>query len=517
MKKLAILLAGILVILSVAGCGGTKKSSEGENGKITINWLAQCDAPVNEDSVIKKTIEEKFNVKLNFIYLDRNNMTQLLNVRISSGEIPDVMRVTDNVYRQYIDQGILSEIPLDLIKEVAPTVYEKTAEYGGENVWKYPLENGKNYAIPLLDLNGQYHNVPIWRDDWLKNVGIDKIPETLEEAEEAWYKFTNNDPDKNGRKDTYGLSSNGIKEVYYSHGVIRSSGWWALNGNGEPQLAFTLPESKAALTKLHQYYKDGIIDPEFITGENKGQSWANAVTFWNGRIGFSIPGAYYHVTPPIAEGSLGSVNYQQFNAIAGANGGTYQCGKPLVGPTGKYGAEYWGTFTSNYFVMGKDVEANSEKMKKILEICEWINSDFEAYMYIHYGIEGETYKVLEDGSISRLMENVKLATYGIGTNGVGYVNNNLEFCEKVVSEKAVEWNKANAQIANGSYHNLLPVSLPSEPEYKANITQKIDEAEIAFITGTRPLSEWDAFMKELDEAGLAILTKEAKEWYAANK
>lgn len=34
------------------------------------------------------------------------------------------------------------------------------------------------------------------------------------------------------------------------------------------------PEIKEALTLLNKRYKDGVIDPEFITGENNGGYWA---------------------------------------------------------------------------------------------------------------------------------------------------------------------------------------------------------------------------------------------------
>ena len=53
------------------------------------------------------------------------------------------------------------------------------------------IRDSYNYA-------NKYHIASVWRDDWLKKVGIDKIPETLDEAETAFYKFRNDDPDGNG-------------------------------------------------------------------------------------------------------------------------------------------------------------------------------------------------------------------------------------------------------------------------------------------------------------------------------
>ncbi|MFD0717029.1 hypothetical protein [Paenibacillus sp. GCM10027626] len=42
------------------------------------------------------------------------------------------------------------------------------------------------------------------RKDWLDNVGIDKLPETLDEYHEVLRRFTFNDPDQNGKNDMYG-------------------------------------------------------------------------------------------------------------------------------------------------------------------------------------------------------------------------------------------------------------------------------------------------------------------------
>ena len=51
-------------------------------------------------------------------------------------------------------------------------------------------------------------------------MGIDKIPETLEEAEEAFYAFANNDPYGDGKKNTYGLEQTGLQSIFGAYGGI---------------------------------------------------------------------------------------------------------------------------------------------------------------------------------------------------------------------------------------------------------------------------------------------------------
>ena len=47
------------------------------------------------------------------------------------------------------------------------------------------------------------------------------------------------------------------------------------------------PEMKEALERIAKWYQDGVIDPEFVTGENQGGYWALSHSFINGRIGVS--------------------------------------------------------------------------------------------------------------------------------------------------------------------------------------------------------------------------------------
>lgn len=503
-----------IIVLSIAligsGCGKKSVATE-ENGTITIDWMPQNDAPVDTESPVIKELEAKFGVKFNFIYMDREKEVELLNVRIAGGEIPDVMRRNDTICESFIQQGVLTEISEDLVKEVAPTLYNKTKEYGGEDIWDAVKKDGKLYGIPIISNNGQYHMVSIWRDDWLKNVGIDKIPETLDEAEDAFYKFTRNDPDGNGIADTYGLSANGIKAVFNAFGIHPYEMLWTMGDDGKVILSAALPEMKEALTLLNKWYQDGIIDPEFITGENKGQAWSSAVTFWNGRIGYSMPGMAYHVSPPLFEGNQGSTNYVNFKKIQGDTA-TYDYGVPLIGPAGKSGAESWGIFGGDFVLLGRNVGTDTPKMRKILEICEELNSDFDTFVLANSGREG--YEWEAGTRYHSKLDSKQSAAMGLSTNGILYLPTNFEFVKQVTEPAVTEFAEAYGNIAKEKYVNLVWGGLPSDPLYNSIVKEKIEENIIKFITGARPMSEYDAYMQELNQSGLAQLTQEANEWYA---
>jgi putative aldouronate transport system substrate-binding protein len=144
----------------------------------------------------------------------------------ASGEIPDVLRPkTISNFQKYVSQDLLAEIPLDVLKKNAPNLY-KMMEEASPGSFKHATVNGKIYGIPLLSFHNEYRDVVVYRGDWMKNVGVDKSPETLDEFEKLMYKLSNEDPDKNGKKDTYGLSDGGFNAVYgaYGYTISRASG-----------------------------------------------------------------------------------------------------------------------------------------------------------------------------------------------------------------------------------------------------------------------------------------------------
>lgn len=75
--------------------------------------------------------------------------------------------------------------------------------------WNVAVVDGKNYGIPRIYGEGGSPFLPAYNNEWLKNIGYDAPPTTLEELEDVLTKFRNDDPDQNGKKDTYGMSARG--------------------------------------------------------------------------------------------------------------------------------------------------------------------------------------------------------------------------------------------------------------------------------------------------------------------
>ena len=75
-KLLSLVLIAVLSVSAFSGCGKTEKTdktAETSDSKemITINWMPQNDKPMDENSPVTAALEKRFNVKLNYIYIDR--------------------------------------------------------------------------------------------------------------------------------------------------------------------------------------------------------------------------------------------------------------------------------------------------------------------------------------------------------------------------------------------------------------------------------------------------------------
>ncbi|MGI5900690.1 MAG: hypothetical protein ACOX8S_12400 [Christensenellales bacterium] len=495
---------------------------------ITLSVLPQCDEPVDPQSPVTEAIEEMFNVTLDYWYLDRTNMNELLAVRMASGEIPDLFSAANQTfYKDYHDQGVLAEIPRDLLETVSPNFYQLTVDAFKSlgNVWDLITIDEKVYGIPIGSVTGAYTTPNLWRGDWLTAVGIDKIPTTIEEAEAAFYAFAKEDPDGNGKDDTYAISKFGMDRWLWSFGGTGIT--YVLDQNDNVTINLLTDEFKEGFAKLVQFYKDGLIDPEFITGENKGQYWASSIAFWNGLIGFTAPGNFYHVNPSIIEGDGGS----SVNSIGFANqnpGLFYDYGKMLQGP--KTYAPVGGAYPGGMKVVGMQVD--QPKMERILLIFDRICSDYEgAWTLAEWGIEGVTFELSYDKDglpiYTRIGQfaagNDDPYDPGLKGNGINLIESSCyDFCKRGEAQ-LYAWGDANATaeaLGAPDYVNPCYGVLSGDAlTIRTNVTTKYDEAYNLFITGQRDFSaEWDKFIgDELETIGLSKWLDEANAWYQGNK
>ncbi|WP_010276204.1 extracellular solute-binding protein [Paenibacillus senegalensis] len=439
-RTAALIASGLLAGLA-AGCsgGGPTPSSpssppQGGDGEgtaaeepVVLEWLAYDSyGQPDPSSPIVKLVEEKFNAKFNFWFIDANKWDDTLNVKLASGEMPDALKIRSrNNIANYASQGILEPLDMDLLREHMPT-YMDYLDTSYPQLWDAVKYDGEVYAIPVTNKRGAYPTVVVWRQDWLNNVGITKVPETIEEFEEALYKFRNEDPDQNGARDTYGMSDFAIPMILGAYGfppiddvsaAAKSSPDRALlftKKDGRLEFAAIQPEMKEALALLQRWYQEGLIDPEFITSENTTGYWANSQAFFNGRIGLtgkSQPVHWRNEMNPDTPDDRGGTVFEEFSKSA--PDAEIVFGTPPVGPNGLSGTPQWDIYNGAIAITAEALK-DPRKVETILSMMEEAASDYEYNMTLQFGIKGEDWDEVDGKFVSlRPSEsNAEAAKYG---------------------------------------------------------------------------------------------------------
>ncbi|WJH32192.1 extracellular solute-binding protein [Paenibacillus sp. CC-CFT747] len=496
----AALAAGLL-----NGCSGEEKN-KAEAGQpsastkpIEITWGIhfQANAVVN-DSQVQKWMEQKFNVKIKPV--------KVTDASIASGEVPDLFMLGDpsNV-SAYQAQGVLLNIDQAMVKEKMPEYYKDVESSNA--LFQTVTFNGKLWAIPMfIDLK-PYDLTMLWRQDWLDKVGITKLPETLDEFEKAVYAFAKNDPDGNGKKDTYGLTgtatstwSAGFYSIFGAYGVEPTM-WQEKNGqivNGS-----VLPEAKEALAKLRQWFADGVIDPEFITDTQ--DSYRKKL--YNNRIG-------------VIEEQIGKAALDDGATVVAMKGvnpnAKLALGHNPAGPGGS-GSWDWG-IKSNYVVLGNKVKDDPAKLNKIFEILRAQSSDEETINMTSMGVKGTQWDFADSGAASGATKFLpgfekqeQRDAIGVRLFSLGNITTR-SYRDKYSNPKL---NDAVRKYSSAPHWTdaLLFAALPSDGKYKKDLTALTQKYFAQIISGEIPLSDFDKYVAEWKAKGGDELTKEANDMY----
>ncbi|GIO43323.1 extracellular solute-binding protein [Paenibacillus apis] len=514
-KKLSLMLV-LTVSLVAAGCSGNANKNASENPgtstpsnntsnsqpsdkTITIATNASTwEIPTNDDNPTQKYLEERYNVK----FVNMRGTDENYKVMIASGEIPDIFphNITESDMTNWARQGVIAEIDIEEIKKYMPS-YTSHIEEVDPNAWNIGIIDGKNYGVPRIWLNGAYGFIPTYNGEWLEAIGYSEPPKTIEELEDVLTKFRNNDPDQNGQKDTYGISGRGkdvrvqlFNSIYAAYGV--NPYHFKLAEDGTVTWGGVTDEAKEALRLLNKWYKEELIDPEFMTddGELLDQKWSSK------KIGYIDHKMYHHL----------------FGAIDGNTeaGITAVYGQGLIGPAGKSIVMSNGALQVP-LMFGKQVEEDDEKRIRILQMLEDLATNDEAYLRTVYGIEGESYDMVEGSPVTKTEFTSDMAReMGIG----GFYNPLIERDTSTwkfhfTPDKLEFRDKVNAGIETTS-DILGPTALETKGKYMATLTTLQDEFYIKAIIGNEDLDKaFEGFKNQWLKTGGQEMLDEATKVY----
>lgn len=382
-KVISIALALVLAIGLLAGCNSGGSTSEAAKNfseideKLTIEWLGYATlSGCSEGTQPELLLEEKFNVEIKPIFYETEKFNDKKTMLMAGGDIPDLLYELDplNVYND-VDQEFIVELPYETIEKYAPEYFNFIKEYSPA-AWSYARYEDANWGIPNLNYFNEFPMVHAYRGDWLEKVGKE-VPTTLDEMHDVLYSFVYDDPDGDGKDDTFGYSmimplwSYFFPEFFGAYGVIPFN-WQEVDG--EIVYGGLREECTEVLQILQDWYKEGLIHPDFAIGT------AQDTLATTDKIGFIQMVTYQNEADPTS----------QINTIRQVvPGASYVYTANPYGPDGLRGNKVWGA--PCHVVSFGATEQYGVAVPRMLQILEGMFTDDELMKKVALGNEGEHY------------------------------------------------------------------------------------------------------------------------------
>jgi len=397
----------IILLCLLAGGGSalyvwnTMKQSEHDEGEyslyetekpqieLSLYFSVPDQARIRDESrdFVRKTIEEKFNVRLNVRYMEAgDNYDAQLTALLHANNAPDmwIVRNSDGGSKHTLD-GVLA----DMTAYISPLTMPRYFKYWEteRELIGYQIHNRFSRAPVPYDKN-DYRSYYI-RKDWLDRLGLE-VPATYEQYLEVLRAFTFGDPDGNGHNDTYGFSTSG-------NGTRLSADWPEYIKNGLAYPAFmennrfvdmeSDPKIEEVVNDIVRVLDEGVIDPDWFL--NKGNQHIEKAV--RGEVGIVLgeTADFAMDANPQSLQSRSKAFHSEANWIPFSPFGN----KPLR----------TGIDPGYPFVFAKATADNEpEKLVRLVEVLDWLVGE-EGFLLTHYGLEGKHY-VREGNSIALLDE-----------------------------------------------------------------------------------------------------------------
>jgi len=374
-KTLASLSVLVLAGSLAAGCGGGKSAgseiSETSPFPVSIALQQVGDIPGDGNEVVQ-AIEKYTDTKLNIQWIPGSAYDDKVNVMIASNEVPKLLKV------QYVP-NIISSMQSDLFWEIGPYLKDyKNLSAQNKQFYENIQVDGKVYGVPIFSEIARA--AIVYRKDWLDNLGM-QVPKSLDDWYNVIKAMTLNDPDKNGKNDTYGhvlfkKYNEGQTSLTTRFAVgMGAPNKWEITSDGNVVPEFMSPEYQDVMNFYRKLYEEKLLNQDFAVLD------ATEVDkmFDSGRIGIKIAVAN---TGKSQQDRLSKLDPNAVIDVA-----------PLEGPKGIRVAGQTGN--SGIYVLPKSSVKTEAEVKRLLKFLDQL-MDPEMATLLMRGVENKHYVKTDD-------------------------------------------------------------------------------------------------------------------------
>ena len=223
-----------------------------------------------DDNVWTRAYKDQLGINLDYIWTapDDDYATKW-NVSITAGDIPDVAIVPESIYTQLLEGGYVEDMT-EYYENYASDTYKAAVEADGGICMSYVTQDGRIMGLPHPGATPDNLEFLYIRQDWLDELGL-PVPKTLDELLDTARAFQEAGL---GGENTIGMAASGDLEeisigdlggIFEAYGVHRNI--WVEDEDGNLVFGDVQPEVKEVLQTLQDMYKEGLISPDFAAAD----------------------------------------------------------------------------------------------------------------------------------------------------------------------------------------------------------------------------------------------------------
>lgn len=464
-----------------------------------------------------KTIEEKANVKVNWMEYDSATWTQKKSVVLASKDLPDV----------FMGQYTITDTDIATFPGVFETL-DSLIDTNGPNIKKMfseiPLTkslstqaDGKIYSVGLYK--------GIWPETWCRMVinktWLDKlklqVPTTWDELYTVLKAFKTGDPNGNGEADEIPINWDGsnldgfnITTLLGGYGLLSSNSdnGYFIN-NGKVSNKYADPRMKELVVFLNKLNNDHLINPQVFTDDYtkfKALGRSPNVPVLGVGFGWDLPGV------------VGTEWADQYVTVG-----------PLK-PNASYNGPMYAEYSFDMLNYGTTAIAMTQKCEDKEAAMRLIDAfyDPEISLQVLFGSEGECITKNSDGTFTilppadpKMDAGTWKWTNGIGDQGAYYISPSLKIEYDYVK------NIANLDTVYTPYNDTVKktdiwprIFIKYSKEDGANlgiidtnVTNIMKSMFAQWVSSGGVEKRWDKYLKDLDNAGYQESLKIRQSYY----
>jgi putative aldouronate transport system substrate-binding protein len=362
-------------------------------------------------------------------------------------------------------------------------------------MWTNSAINGTNWGIPRSSFTvGSWISL---RQDWADKVGIPE-PRNAEDLSNLLVAFSTEDPDGNGRADTYGLATAGagfgIDQFQY---MFRVPNDWRLNDDGTLTNAIETEEYRKTVEFARRLFEAGAYHPDVpaLTGTQVSDA------FVSGQVGATVGG---RLSLPGGNGLRVATNQVFPDAkVVGLVVPGHDGGPPMTHLPPGYLA-----ITAIPAAVGRD----EDRLQELLRILNFYAAPFgsEEHVFSFFGIDGVHSIRRPDGSRERtemfreeILDFPNLVTYPPAY-----------YFDRPGDAREIQGLSA-AYVANAVPDPTLGLYSPTSVEQGPTLGQLVEDTVTSIVTGREPLDALDRMVQDWRSRGGDEVREEYQELLAA--